>query len=397
MSSWASNSYGRRDPEASPPRHDERARRSRYLDDADGVYGRGRSPAAVRHGRSPSPPPHVYRREDRSSAPSHAYPPHNRYARNDISPPPTLPPHYTSHHHRDAYPSRYHRRNDAAPYSPYAVNRTPRFARPAYPEAPYHSRSRHDDSTANRYDSGYWASSERDYRRSTSRHASPSPRRRIYPSPPPPSYPARPYDRRAEASPHRSRDFDGRTSRAAPHAFDSRRPPRRAGIVERGTEEDRLASKTLFVGSLPYNFVYENVVQLFEPCGRLAKVTVPIDRITGRNKGFAFVEFEDRKDAEKAQAKFNGFQIEDRRLKVDWDIGIDKKTHLKPPTTNSEANAEDSISAGQEQNRTSETFYAASRTNNEHDASRRADSGGWSDGGDSRKTSSSAYLAENEL
>ncbi|PKY25524.1 putative splicing factor SC35, partial [Rhizophagus irregularis] len=64
---------------------------------------------------------------------------------------------------------------------------------------------------------------------------------------------------------------------------------------------------------------------MFERYGRLRKVTVQIDHYTGRNKGFAFVEFEDRRDAEDAFDKYNGTNVEGRRLKLDWDIGLGKK------------------------------------------------------------------------
>lgn len=45
---------------------------------------------------------------------------------------------------------------------------------------------------------------------------------------------------------------------------------------------------------------------------------------------FAFVEYEDRKAAEEAMEKYNGFDVEGRRLKIDWDIGLGKKD-IKPP------------------------------------------------------------------
>jgi RNA recognition motif-containing protein len=45
---------------------------------------------------------------------------------------------------------------------------------------------------------------------------------------------------------------------------------------------------------------------MFEKYGRLTRVTVPMDRTGTRNKGFAFVEFETRKEAEDAYDKVNG-------------------------------------------------------------------------------------------
>ncbi|CAB4407210.1 unnamed protein product [Rhizophagus irregularis] len=62
--------------------------------------------------------------------------------------------------------------------------------------------------------------------------------------------------------------------------------------------------------------------------GRLRKVTVQIDHYTGRNKGFAFVEFEDRRDAEDAFDNTMVPMLKGRRLKLDWDIGLGKKINI---------------------------------------------------------------------
>ncbi|KAF9993765.1 hypothetical protein BGZ65_010663 [Modicella reniformis] len=96
-----------------------------------------------------------------------------------------------------------------------------------------------------------------------------------------------------------------------------------------GTDEDRLGSKTLYVGNIPYSFREPEVENMFKKFGAIAKVTVVLDQYTGRNKGFAFVEYEDRKDAEEALEQFNGFDVQGRRLKLDWDIGLVKKD-IKP-------------------------------------------------------------------
>ncbi|KAF9126148.1 hypothetical protein BGW39_006833 [Mortierella sp. 14UC] len=123
-----------------------------------------------------------------------------------------------------------------------------------------------------------------------------------------------------------------------------RSPPRRR-TVNRGNEEDRLASKTLYIGNIPYSFREPEVEEMFKKFGTIVKITVVLDQYTGRNKGFAFVEYEDRKNAEEAMEKYNGFDVEGRRLKLDWDIGLGKKD-IKPPrstgTTTENSTAETS-------------------------------------------------------
>jgi len=74
---------------------------------------------------------------------------------------------------------------------------------------------------------------------------------------------------------------------------------------------------------------------MFERFGRIKNISVPIDRITRRNKGFAFIDFEQKLDAEDAYYKYNNYTIEGRTLRLDWDIGVDRKTHLKTPHSNS--------------------------------------------------------------
>ncbi|KAL1936183.1 hypothetical protein VTP01DRAFT_317 [Rhizomucor pusillus] len=139
-------------------------------------------------------------------------------------------------------------------------------------------------------------------------------------SPPPPSYSGSSsrYDRYDRYDDRRYRPYSPYPPRPHP-----RRP------VDRGTEKERRESTTLFVGNLPYSFRERDVAAMFDKYGPIAKVTVPIDSITNKNKGFAFVEFEDRRDAEDAFDKYHGFSVEGRRLKLDWDIGLSKKDEHK--------------------------------------------------------------------
>ncbi|KAI8588858.1 hypothetical protein BDZ88DRAFT_170602 [Geranomyces variabilis] len=105
----------------------------------------------------------------------------------------------------------------------------------------------------------------------------------------------------------------------------SRSPPRRRHEITKASEELRKTSTCLYVGNLPYSFREEDVSELFDRYGRLRNVSVPQDRLTGRNKGFAFVTFEDRRDAEDAKHKYDQSTVEGRRLRIDWDVGRDLK------------------------------------------------------------------------
>lgn len=49
----------------------------------------------------------------------------------------------------------------------------------------------------------------------------------------------------------------------------------------------------------------------------MAEVILPLDKMTGRSRGFAFVEFESEEDAAKAIEMLNGKDLAGRPLKVD--------------------------------------------------------------------------------
>jgi RNA recognition motif-containing protein len=79
--------------------------------------------------------------------------------------------------------------------------------------------------------------------------------------------------------------------------------------------DDWMASK-VFVGNLNFNTTKEEVQALFSQVGELRDVFLPIDRESGRKRGFAFVEFTSDEDAQKAIEKFNGYELSGRPLRV---------------------------------------------------------------------------------
>ena len=72
----------------------------------------------------------------------------------------------------------------------------------------------------------------------------------------------------------------------------------------------------LFVGNLAYSTTEADLRSYFGTVGPPSQVVLPVDRETGRPRGFAFVEFQDRGHAEQAIQKFNGQVFNGRPLAV---------------------------------------------------------------------------------
>jgi len=72
----------------------------------------------------------------------------------------------------------------------------------------------------------------------------------------------------------------------------------------------------LFVGNLSYATTEADLRSYFGTVAPPSQVVVPVDRETGRPRGFAFVEFQDRAHAEQAIQQFNGQVFNGRPLAV---------------------------------------------------------------------------------
>jgi cold-inducible RNA-binding protein len=72
----------------------------------------------------------------------------------------------------------------------------------------------------------------------------------------------------------------------------------------------------LFVGNLAYSTTEADLRTHFGAVAPPSQVVLPVDRETGRPRGFAFVEFIDRANAEQAIQRFNGQLFNGRPLAV---------------------------------------------------------------------------------
>ena len=72
----------------------------------------------------------------------------------------------------------------------------------------------------------------------------------------------------------------------------------------------------LFVGNLSYGTTETDLRAYFGAVAPPSQIVLPVDRETGRPRGFAFVEFTDRAHAEEAIQRFNGQVFNGRALAV---------------------------------------------------------------------------------
>ncbi len=72
----------------------------------------------------------------------------------------------------------------------------------------------------------------------------------------------------------------------------------------------------MFVGNLNFETSQDSIQSLFSQAGEVRDVILPLDRNTGRPRGFAFVEFADDMAAADAIERFNGEPLDGRPLRV---------------------------------------------------------------------------------
>lgn len=75
-------------------------------------------------------------------------------------------------------------------------------------------------------------------------------------------------------------------------------------------------SKRLYVGNLSYSTTEATLREAFEKAGTVDSAVVMMDKMTGRARGFGFVEMSGDDDANKAIEMFNGFELDGRKLVV---------------------------------------------------------------------------------
>src|SRR5512138_2988818 len=72
----------------------------------------------------------------------------------------------------------------------------------------------------------------------------------------------------------------------------------------------------LFVGNLSYQTMENDLQDYFSQAGVVTSVNLMMDKVTGKSRGFAFVEFATAEEAAKAVEQFHNKEFQGRALTV---------------------------------------------------------------------------------
>jgi RNA recognition motif-containing protein len=86
----------------------------------------------------------------------------------------------------------------------------------------------------------------------------------------------------------------------------------------------------LYVGGLPYSTQEDALKELFAQAGNVVSAVIIMDKMSGRSKGFGFVEMSSNDEAQKAISMFNDQEFEGRKLTVNEA----RPMEARPPRSN---------------------------------------------------------------
>jgi len=72
----------------------------------------------------------------------------------------------------------------------------------------------------------------------------------------------------------------------------------------------------IYVGNLSFDVTEEEIAAEFGTYGKVESIAIPADKLSGRPRGFAFVEMASKSEAEAAITGLNGKTLKDRTIVV---------------------------------------------------------------------------------
>jgi len=92
----------------------------------------------------------------------------------------------------------------------------------------------------------------------------------------------------------------------------------------------------LFVGNLSYQTMENDLQDYFSQAGLVTSVNLMLDKVTGKSRGFAFIEFASPQEAGKAVEQFHNKEFQGRPLTVN----VARPREERTPRWNSNRGAE---------------------------------------------------------
>lgn len=76
-----------------------------------------------------------------------------------------------------------------------------------------------------------------------------------------------------------------------------------------------MSKKKVYVSNLNYSITKDELRDFFSQCGEVLDISIPVDRDSGRSRGFAFVEFADEQNIQAAM-QLAGQELKGRNVNV---------------------------------------------------------------------------------
>ncbi len=84
-------------------------------------------------------------------------------------------------------------------------------------------------------------------------------------------------------------------------------------------------AKKLYVGGIPYSSTEDSLREAFSKAGTVESATIIIDRMSGRSKGFGFVEMSTDEEAQAAIDMWHGKEMDGRTITVNEARPMEKR------------------------------------------------------------------------
>eukprot|EP01114_Cavostelium_apophysatum_P014622 TRINITY_DN3837_c0_g1_i4.p1 TRINITY_DN3837_c0_g1~~TRINITY_DN3837_c0_g1_i4.p1 ORF type:complete len:1236 (-),score=280.64 TRINITY_DN3837_c0_g1_i4:49-3756(-) len=81
---------------------------------------------------------------------------------------------------------------------------------------------------------------------------------------------------------------------------------------------------TVLVRNLSYQSTYDDVYKLLIQCGEIENLTTPLDKVTGKIRGYGFVRYARKQDAEEAIRRLSFTPFMDRTIELEWSLHNEK-------------------------------------------------------------------------